>query len=67
MMKEKYATYKMRTVTDGLISAQHAIEAMVLQGEEENIFDYRKDNPDLYKLYMEINEACCHAFELYNN
>ena len=66
-MKESYSNYKMRPVTDSLISAQHAIEAIVVKGEEENIFDYRTDNPELYKLFMEINELVGKAFEMYNN
>lgn len=66
-MKELYQPNKMRPVTDGLISAQHAIEAIVVQGEEENIFDYRKDNPELYKLFMGINELVGTALEMYDN
>ena len=66
-MKETYQDYKMRPVTDGLISAQHAIEAIVVQNEEENVFDYRKDNPELYKLYMDINELVGKAFEMYKD
>lgn len=66
-MKEVYQGYKMRPVTDGLISAQHAIEAIVVQNEEENVFDYRKDNPELYKLYMDINELVGKAFEMYKD
>ena len=65
-MKERYPKNKMRPVTDGLIGAQHAIEAIVVQGDEENIFDYRTSNPELYKLFMEINELVGKAFEMYN-
>ena len=57
----------MRPVTDGLIGAQHAIEALVVKGDEENIFDYRKSNPELYKLFMDINELVSRALEMYNN
>lgn len=67
MSKELYQPKKMRPVTDALINAQHAIEAMVVQGEEENIFDYRADNPELYKLYMDINELVGTAFDMYDN
>ena len=66
-MKEIYPDYKMRPVTDGLVAAQHAIEAIVVKGEEENIFDYRTDNPELYKLFMEINELIGKALEMYDN
>ena len=66
-MKESYPNYIMRPVTDSLISAQHAIESIVVKNEEENIFDYRKDNPELYKLFMDINELVGKAFEMYNN
>ena len=66
-MKTQYQTIKMRPVTDALINAQHAIEAMVVQGEEESIFDYREDHPELYKLYMDINDLVGDAFELYDN
>ena len=66
-MTEKYSPNKMRPVTDSLIAAQHAIEAMVVEGEEENIFDYRTDKPELYKLYMDINELVGTAFEMYDN
>lgn len=67
MSKELYQPKKMRPVTQGLLSAQYAIEAMIVQGEEENIFDYRGDNPELYKLYMDINELVGKSFELYDN
>lgn len=66
-MKERYPNKKMHPVTDGLIGAQHAIEAIVVKGDEENIFDYRSSNPELYKLYMEINEILGKAFEMYND
>ena len=66
-MKENYPDYKMRPVTDGLVAAQHAIEAIVVKGEEENIFDYRADNKELFKLYMDINELVLTALELYDN
>lgn len=66
-MKECYPCNKMRPVTDGLIGAQHAIEALVVKGDEENIFDYRKSNPELYKLFMDINELVSRALEMYNN
>lgn len=66
-MKERYPDYKMRPVSSSLILAQQAIEAIVVKGEEENIFDYRKDNPELYKLYMDINELVCTALEMYDN
>ena len=66
-MNERYQVNKMRPVTDALITAQNAITAIVAQNDEENIFDYRKDNPELYKLYMEINDVACKAFEMYNN
>lgn len=66
-MSEKYAPNKMRPVADGLISAQHAIEAMVVQNEEETVFDYKGDNPELYKLYMDINELVLTALEMYDN
>lgn len=65
-MRERYSKHEMRPVTDSLISAQHAIEAIVVKGDEENIFDYRKDNPKLYKLFMDINHLACDAFELYD-
>ena len=66
-MSEKYAPNKMRPIVDGLTSAQHAIVAMVVQGEDENIFDYKGDNPELFKLYMDINELCLTALEMYDN
>ena len=66
-MKERYPDYKMRPVSSSLISAQQAIEAIVVKGEEENIFDYRTDNPELYKLYMDINELVGTALEMYDN
>ena len=66
-MKEQYSPTKMRPVTDALTAAQHAIEAIVCQNDEENVFDYRESNPELYKLYMSINEAACEAFELFDN
>lgn len=66
-MKERYPDYKMRPVSDSLISAQHAIEAIVVQGKEESIYDYRTDNPELYKLFMDINELIGTALEMYDN
>lgn len=63
-MKKCYKRYQMRPVIDSLTSAQHAIESIVIQNEEENIFDYRTENPELYKLFMEINELCCKVFEM---
>ena len=66
-MKERYSSVKMRPVTDGLCAAQHALEAIVVKGEQENIFDYKHDNPELFKLYMDINELCLTALEMYNN
>lgn len=66
-MSEKYLPNKLRPVTDSLISAQHAIEAIVVKGNEENIFDYRNDKPELYRLYMDINELVGKAFEMYND
>ena len=67
MSKELYQPKKMRLVTDGLLMAQRAIEAMVVKGEEENIFDYKDDNPELYRLYMDINELACKAFDMYDD
>lgn len=66
-MKTQYQPIKMRPITDALINAQHAIEAMVVQGEEETIFDYCEEHPQLYKLYMDINNLAGEAFELYDN
>lgn len=66
-MNEKYQPVKMRPVTDGLLAAQHAIEAIVVKGEDENIFDYRNENPELYKMFMAINEIVGKALEMYDN
>lgn len=66
-MNEKYQPVKMRPVTDGLVTAQHAIETIVVKGEEENIFDYKSENPELFNLYMEINELVLKALEMYDN
>ena len=63
-MKEKYSNINMRPVHYALSTAQAAITAIVVKGEEETIFDYRKDNPELYKLYMAINECAITAHEL---
>ena len=66
-MEERYNPKQMRIITDALSIAQNAIEAIVVEGEEERIFDYRTTNPKLYKMYMDINEIACEAFELYDN
>lgn len=66
-MSEKYLPNQMRPVTDALTMAQHAIEAMIVKGDEENIFDYRNDHPELYRLYMDINNLACTAFDMYDN
>lgn len=66
-MNEKYPKNKMRPITDALMASQHAIESMVAKNDEENIFDYRDSNPELYKLYMEINEIIGKALEMYND
>lgn len=66
-MSKLYQPVKIRPVTDALCAAQHAIEAMVVQGKEENIFDYKADNPELFKLFMDINELVLTALEMYDN
>ena len=66
-MKEKYNKINMRPVLYALDTAQVAISSIVVKGEEESIFEYRKDNPELYKLYMDINECALIAHELMDN
>lgn len=66
-MKEIYPKFKLLPIKDILYSAMDAIESLVVQNNEETIFDYHKDNPELYKLYMEINDLLSKVLDLYND
>lgn len=63
----KYNERQLRPIIFSLHTAQAGIEAVIIKGEEESIFDYRKDEPKMYELYMKINEVLCELHELEDN
>lgn len=66
MKNELYPERQLRPVIDNLMTAQHVIENLV-NIESADFIKMRETNPKLYRLYMDINECCCEAFDLEDN
>lgn len=66
MKTELYPEKQLRPVIDMLLTAQHMIENMV-NIESYDFIKMKDTNPKLFRLYMDINECCCEAFDLEDN